>query len=145
MQSDRRSPAVRAAKAAGAVSLVVALTFLFTAVIPVNTQTVGFAYLITILLLAASLGFAESLAASIAATACLNYFFLPPVGRFTIADTQNWIALFAFLLTSLIASHLSDRAKRRTIEATTKHREMERLYALSRAIMLTDNKQPIAR
>ena len=49
--------------------------------------------------------------ASIAATLTFNFFFLPPVGSFTIADPQNWVALFSFLTTSLIASRLSDRGQ----------------------------------
>src|SRR5205807_3159092 len=46
---------------------------------------------------------------------------------------------------SLIASQLSARAKRRTREAVDRQREMERLYALSRAILLTDATQPVAK
>ena len=42
-----------------------------------------------------------------------NYFFLPPVGTFTIADPQNWVALFAFLAVSLVASNLSAVARAR--------------------------------
>ena len=42
---------------------------------------------------------------------CLNFFFLPPVGTFTIADPQNWVALFAFLAVSLVASNLSAVAR----------------------------------
>src|SRR5215472_17907709 len=116
----------------GAILLVVLVTLVFKTIVPVNAQTAGFAYLITILLQAGYLGLAESVAASITATACLNYFFLPPIGRFTIADIQNWIALFAFLAASLVASQLSNRAKQRALEATTRQAEMERLYALSR-------------
>src|ERR1017187_3966264 len=76
---------------------------------------------------------------------CFNYFFLPPVGTLTIADPQNWVALFAFLATSLTASQLSARLKRQTREALDRQREMERLYALSRAILLTDTAQPTAK
>jgi two-component system sensor histidine kinase KdpD len=146
MNSERQSHKARtASRAAGAIILVLAVTFIFNSLIPVNAQTAGFAYLITILLVAAYLGLAESVAASVAATATLNYFFLPPVGRFTIADVQNWIALFAFLVTSLVASQLSNSAKRRAVEAMNQESEMERLYALSRATMLLDDRQPIAR
>src|SRR5262249_17494265 len=102
----------------------------------VNAMTVGFAYLITILLIAAFWGIAESVIASIAATFCFNYFFLPPVGTWTISDPENWIALFAFLITSLVASELSRGARRRSIE-------MERLYALSRSILLMNGSRPI--
>src|SRR5438105_6375142 len=126
MKSAQWSQGVRlAVKSAASICLVLALTFVFKSVIPVNAQTAGFAYLIIILLVAAYLGLAESVVASITATAALNYFFLPPIGRFTIADTQNWIALFAFLVTSLVASQLSNRAKQRALEAMNKQSEME--------------------
>ena len=109
----------------------------------VNATTVGFAYLITILLLAASWGLGASVVASILATVCFNYFFLPPIGKWAIADPENWVALFTFLISSLIASELSDRARRRTAEANAGKIEMERLYALSRAMMLIDGSEPI--
>jgi K+-sensing histidine kinase KdpD len=58
-----------------------------------------------------------------------NFFFLPPFGTFTIAATDNWIALLAFLVTALTAGQLSARAKRRAEEAEFGRREIERLYA----------------
>jgi two-component system, OmpR family, sensor histidine kinase KdpD len=81
----------------------------------------------------------------VAAMLCFNYFFLPPVGTFTVADPQNWVALFAFLATSLTASQLSARAKRRTREAVQRQREMETLYSLSRSFLLADASQPVAK
>jgi len=128
---------------AAALAAVGFVTLVLRMVSVVNVTTVGFAYLITILLVAASCGFAESVVASIAATICFNYFFLPPVGTWAIADPENWVSLFAFLISSLIASELSNRARRRTLEASTRQIEMERLYALSRAIMMMDGHQPI--
>jgi len=74
---------------------------------------------------------------------CFNYFFLPPIGRFTIADPQNWVALLAFLATALVASHLSDRAKKQALDARQPQRETEQLYALSRAILLSDAKPAV--
>jgi len=40
----------------------------------------------------------------VVATIAFNYFFLPPVGTLTIADPQNWVALLAFLVTSITGS-----------------------------------------
>src|SRR6478752_431442 len=77
-----------------------------------------------------------ALIASVAAMLTLNFFFLPPVGTFTIADPQNWIALFSFLATSLIASRLSAKAKARALEAIERQQDVERLYSFSRAILL---------
>src|SRR5215475_16164346 len=127
-----------------ALAAVCLVTVIFKQFAAVNETTAGFAYLITILLIAAWTGIAESVLASVAATFCFNYFFLPPVGTWAIADPENWIALFAFLVSSLIASELSNAARRRTAEANARKIEMERLYALSRAILIMDSNQPIA-
>ncbi len=77
----------------------------------------------------------EAIVASVAAMLCHDYFFLPPVGHFTIADPENWMALVAFLVTALVASHLSDRAKQPAREAKHRQLETERLYALNRTIL----------
>ena len=128
-----------------ALALIAATTFVCSRLIPVNATTAGFGYLVDILVIATAWGLLEAIIASVVAVLCFNYFFFPPVGTFTIADPQNWVALFAFLVTSLIAGQLSARAKRRTREAVDRQREMERLYALSRAILLTDAAQPVAK
>jgi two-component system, OmpR family, sensor histidine kinase KdpD len=121
---------------------IVGVTFIFKSLLPANATTAGFAFLITILLVAAAWGLVESIIASFVAAFCLNFFFMPPIGTLTIADPEYWIALMAFLMTSLVASELSNRARRRAAEATDKQLEMERLYSLSRAIMLMDPQQP---
>jgi two-component system sensor histidine kinase KdpD len=118
------------------------VTFVFERLAFVNATTVGFAYLITVLLIAASSGIVESVLASIAAALCYSYFFLPPAG-FAIADPQDWVALAAFLGSSLVASNLSSRARRRAIEANTREAEIEKLYALSRSIMSMGGAEPI--
>ena len=104
----------------------------------VNATTAGFAYLLLILTIASVWGFLESVLASIAATFAFNFFFLPPVGRLTIADPQNWVALFSFLATALIASRLSTTARHRALDADARRQDIERLYAFSRAILLID-------
>jgi two-component system sensor histidine kinase KdpD len=110
--------------------------------IPVNATTAGFAYLLLVLIIASFWGFFEAAVASVAATLTFNFFFLPPVGRFTIADPQNWVALFSFLTTALIASRLSVEAKRRALDAIARQQDLERLYTFSRAILLIDYTEP---
>src|SRR3989475_3590872 len=126
-----------------AFAAVVFVTVIFNEIARINATTVGFAYLITVLMIAASWGLAESVLASVVATFCLNYFFLPPVGTWAISEPENLIALFAFLFSSLIASDLSNRARRRTAEASNRRIEMERLYELSRSIMVMNGDQAI--
>lgn len=125
--------------------LIAAVTFLSFRLVPVNEITAGFLYLVAILFIATASGLVESTIASIAAMLCFNYYFLPPVGTLTISDPRNWVALFAFLATSLMASQLSARAKRRTREVIDRQNEIERLYSLSRALLLTDATRPIAK
>jgi two-component system sensor histidine kinase KdpD len=126
-------------------SLIVAVTFLSFRLVPVNEITAGFLYLVAILFIATASGLVESTITSIAAMFCFNYYFLPPIGTLTISDPRNWVALFAFLATSLTASQLSARAKRRTREVIDRQNEIERLYSLSRALLLTDATRPIAK
>ncbi len=75
---------------------------------------------------------------SFAAGACYNYFFLPPVGHFTISDPQNILALVVFLVTSIVASRMSNRIREESTEAHNRQAELEILYRLSRALLQTD-------
>jgi two-component system sensor histidine kinase KdpD len=127
-----------AGRFAASIGVVAAITALYAGLLQVNPTTVALTYLIAILLLASAWGLAEAMTATIAAVLCFNFFFLPPVGTLTIADPQNWVAFVAFLVTALVASQLSGRAKRREVDAAARQRDLERLYALSRALLLSE-------
>src|ERR1700733_1913461 len=114
-------------------------------VIPRNLTTVGFAYLLLVLLIASTWGLVEATLASLGATLAFNFFFLPPIGKFTIADPQNWVALFSFLATALITSRLSARVKKQALDAVDRQRDIERLYTFSRSILLIDPVEPVAK
>lgn len=121
---------------------VASLTVLGHQVISVNSTTAGFAYLMLVLIVASTWGFLEAAVSSLAATLAFNLFFFPPIGTLTIADPQNWVALFSFLATSLIASRLSTIARRRALDALERQQDIERLYTFSRAILLTTRDEP---
>ncbi|HTS46335.1 MAG TPA: ATP-binding protein [Bryobacteraceae bacterium] len=127
------------------IAIIAAITWVGYGLLPVNETTVGFAYLLAILFIAARWGLAESITASLTAVLAYNFFFLPPIGKFTIADPQNWVALIAFLATAITASHFSRQAKMRAMEATDRQKEMETLYAFSRSILLIHPSQPVAK
>src|SRR5690349_16312496 len=95
----------------------------------INAATVSLALLLNVLFVATRWGSLPALAASIVAMLCFNFFFLPPFSTFTIAATDNWIALVAFLATAVTAGQLSARARRRAEEAEAGKREIGRLYA----------------
>jgi K+-sensing histidine kinase KdpD len=81
-----------------------------------------------VLFVATAWGSRPAVVASLLGVICFNFFYLPPVGTLTIQDPDNWIALFAFLVTAVTAGQLSARAKRRAEEANAARREVERLY-----------------
>jgi two-component system, OmpR family, sensor histidine kinase KdpD len=101
-----------------------------------NATTVALGFLIVVLFVAASARLWVAVTTSIVAMLAFNFFFLPPVGAFVIADPQNWVALFAFLAVSLVASNLSAVARDRTKEAVTRRDELARLLDVSRDILL---------
>ena len=94
----------------------------------VNSTTVALTFLLLVLFLATAWGPRPAVLASVVAASSFNYFFLPPVGTFTISDPHNWVAIIAFLLTAVTVGQLSARAKQRTEEAEVGKREIERLY-----------------
>jgi two-component system sensor histidine kinase KdpD len=93
-----------------------------------NPTSASLALLLAILFGATAFGSGPALVGAVAGVLCLNYFFLPPVGTFTIADPANWIALVTFLVTAVTVGQLSARARRRAEEAEASQQEVTRLY-----------------
>src|SRR6202795_713610 len=116
-------------------AIVAGITVFFRHARDVNQTTIALTFLLAILAVSAVWGMAVSVFMSVAAVLTINYFFLPPVGTFTIADPQNWVALFAFLVTSIMGSQLSARIRKEADEAHQRRREVERLYRFSRKLL----------
>src|SRR3984957_2338294 len=117
------------------VLLTVGVTYIYVRLFPVNHPPVALSFLLAILAVSAVWGMAVSVFMSVLAMLSLNYFFLPPVHMFTIADPQNWVALFVFLLVSITGSQLSNRIRLEADEANQRRREVERLYRFSRKLL----------
>src|SRR6266481_3806161 len=116
-------------------ALVAGISFFYRHILHVNQTTVALSFLLAILAVSAVWGMAVSVAMSLAAVVAFNYFFLPPIGTLTIADPQNWVALFAFLVSSIMGSQLSSRIRTEADEAHQRRREVERLYQFSRKLL----------
>jgi two-component system sensor histidine kinase KdpD len=101
--------------ALGAIGLVTAL---FSWIGVTNPTTVALSFLLVVLVVATLSTRSVAIATSLLAFLCFNFFFLPPVGTWTITDPQNWVALFTLLAVSIVASHLSSQVRRRAQEAT---------------------------
>ena len=120
-------------------ALVALIVLVYVKLLHVNPTTVAVSFLLAILVIAAAWGLRYAIPMSIAAALCFNFFFLPPVGTLTIAEPQNWVALLAFFLTSVIASNLSDRARLQTLEARQRRQDVERLYTFSQQLLVAEN------
>ena len=135
MKTGARTQAIRYLFVVAAIAVVTAADFKLR----VNPTTVALMFLVTVLLTSAYWGLRYAVILAVGATAAFNFFFLPPYGTFTIADPQNWVALFAFLVTALVASNLAERARREAEGAKQRRREVERLFGLSQRLLASDN------
>jgi two-component system sensor histidine kinase KdpD len=111
--------------------------------LPVNAATAALLMLLLVLWAATKWGLSEAIFTSIISVLGFNFFFLPPIGTFTIADPENWVALFAFLVTAFTVSRLSTQAKRRAEEAVAGRNEIGTLYELSRAMLMDEARDAV--
>ena len=94
-------------RAASGVLTIAAVAFVLRTLPEVSPTTVALALLLIVLGIATFGRLWIATVTAVTATLAFNFFFLPPLGTLTIADAQNWIALFAFLVVAVIASNLS--------------------------------------
>ncbi len=91
-------------------------------------------FLTAVVTVAVRFGLWPSLAASVAASLCYNFFFLPPVYTFTITDPTNVAAFFFFMLIAILVSNVAARVRTQAMTAISRVRTTESLYAFSRKL-----------
>ena len=134
MSTPVRTPVLRYGVIVVGLAIVVALG----RSLDLNPTAVALIFLIGVLFASAYWGLRYALVLSIVATAVFNFFFLPPIYTFTVADPQNWFALVAFLVTALVAGRLSERLRMEKLASQHRRHEVERLYALSQQLLTTE-------
>jgi two-component system sensor histidine kinase KdpD len=95
---------------------------------------VALVFLTAILIGAVLEGLGPSLLACFAAMLAYNFFFLPPLYTFTIADPENVVALFFFAVVAVIASNLAARVRGQALSARLRARQTDDLYQFSRKL-----------
>jgi two-component system sensor histidine kinase KdpD len=116
---------------------IVAVSVIGQRLLHVNATVAAILLLLSVLFAGAYTNFVGAVISSLAATLCLDYFFVPPVGSITIGNPQGWIVLIVFLAVSLLASHSAARMRKQRDELIVRQTESERLHALSRAMLLS--------
>src|SRR6185369_16523235 len=97
-------------------------------------ENVDLVFLTAVVGAAARYGLWPSLLASLVASLCYNFFFLPPVYTFTITDPTNVAAFFFFMLIALLVSNVAARVRSQADTAIGRVRTTESLYAFSRKL-----------
>ena len=107
--------------------------------IGLGLATAGFLYLMIVVVTAVNRGFWTASAVSLAAVACLNFFFVEPVLTFRVASVEElWSRYGPLSSPRWWSARLSHLAARRAAEAAAERRDSERLYQISRRILLFD-------
>lgn len=114
-------------------------------IVRVNETTVALAFLMLVLWTASRWRLMYSVYLSILCTLLYNFFFLPPVGRLTIEDPRNWVALASFLCCSVLVSHLSNQEHRHAEALEQRRLEVERLYEFGQQLLLQEDLTSLAR
>ncbi len=102
-------------------------------------QTVELVFLTAIVVVAVRFGLFPSLAAVVMGSLCYNFFFLPPIYTFTIADPSNIAALFFFTVVAVLVSNLAARTRSEAVIAQGRARTTEALYGFSRKLASCGN------
>lgn len=100
----------------------------------VSLQNLSLVFLTAVLLSAVRYGLAPSLYAATLSALSYNFFFLPPLYTFTIADPANVLSLAFFLIVAMITSNLAGQAQRQTQAMRVRGKTTEELYAFSRKV-----------
>ena len=120
---------------AGSIAIVaVALAFALLLRQVVGVTSAALVFLMGVLASAVAYGLAASLLACLLSVLAYNFFFLPPLYTFVIADPENIVTLAVFAVVAVVASNLTARMRAQTVTAQARARTTEELYQFSRKL-----------
>jgi two-component system, OmpR family, sensor histidine kinase KdpD len=100
----------------------------------VGIENVDLVFMTAIVAVAVRYGLLPSLFASVVASLCYNFFFLPPIYTFTITDPTNVAAFLIFIVMAVLVSNVAARVRTQAMAAIERARTTEALYAFSRKL-----------
>ena len=129
----QRSAATGALAAVASVALVTAVIFGLRELVPVVST--GVVYMLAVLFVSSIYGLWFGLLTALLSALAFNFFHIPPTGRFTIADGENWLALGVFLVAAAVISGLAGAARARADEAETRRAEADLTAEMARILL----------
>jgi two-component system sensor histidine kinase KdpD len=100
----------------------------------IGFQSISLVFLMAVLGSAIACGLLPSLFACLLSVLAYNFFFIPPLHTFAIADPENVVALFFFLLVAIVVSNLTAATRRQVVSARARAKATAELYAFSRKL-----------
>ena len=116
-----------------AVALCTVIVYPLAHVAPVVSLSV--VYLPAVLVVSVTWGAWLGLATAVLSAAAFNFFHLPPVGRFTLQNSSNWVALGAFLAVAIVASSVAEVTRARTRDAEERRQEADLAAEMARLLL----------
>lgn len=119
--------------AVAAVAITTALIFPLREIVP--AVSTGVTYLVAVLVISSVWGLRLGLLTAVLSALCFNWFHIPPTGRLTIAEGENWLALAIFFIAAAIASSLAGLARSRAEDADVRRREAALAAEMARLLL----------
>ena len=101
--------------------------------------SLGVVYLLAVLVVSAIWGAWLGVFTAVLSAAAFNFFHLPPVGRFDVRGSSNWVALVAFLVAAVLVSSIAQVTRARTRDAEARRREADLAAETARLLLRGDN------
>jgi two-component system sensor histidine kinase KdpD len=100
-----------------------------------NVVSLGVVYLVAVVVVSTYWGMWLGVATALLSAAAFNFFHLPPVGRLTLSDHRNWVALAAFVVVAAASGFVADLARARAVEAEERRREADLATEMARLLL----------
>jgi two-component system, OmpR family, sensor histidine kinase KdpD len=117
-------------------SLAAVLTTVGLGLAHAHPATAGMVFLVVVVVTATQAGLVISLYSAALCAIAFDYFFLPPFHTFILAGPQEWVSMFTFAISSLVAGRVAERARQQKDEAEQRREDVERLFQISQEMIL---------
>jgi two-component system sensor histidine kinase KdpD len=117
------------------VSVAVATGVIYPLKLVAHPGALSVVYIPAVLFVSAYWGLWLGLVTALLSAAAFNFFHLPPVDQFTIADSRNWVALAAFTIIAVVVSTIAELARGRALEAERRRAEADLVASLARELL----------
>ena len=126
------SPGILSGVAVAIVSVAIVTAIIYPVKTVAPAVSAGVIYLLAVLLVSTIWGAWLGIFTAMLSALAFNWFHIPPTGRLTIGDAQNWVALIVFVVTAIVVSSISDVSRTRALQADRRRREADLASELAR-------------